>query len=36
MDEAFLLPAMLILPGMALGGIGALIVAGAKRFSRAA
>ena len=34
LDEAFLLPAMLILPGTALGGIGGLLGAGTKRFSR--
>jgi hypothetical protein len=36
LDEAFLLPVMAILPGMVLGGIGGLVGAGAKRFSRAA
>jgi hypothetical protein len=34
LDEAFLLPTMLILPGTALGGIGGLLGAGTKRFSR--
>jgi hypothetical protein len=35
LDEAFQLPVFLILPGIALGGIGGLVGAGAKRFSRA-
>jgi hypothetical protein len=36
LDEAFLLPVIAILPGMVLAGIGGLVGAGAKRFSRAA
>ena len=36
LDEAFTLPAMLILPGIALAGIGGLVGAGTKRFSRSA
>jgi hypothetical protein len=36
LDEAFSLLAMLILPGIALGGIGGLVGAGTKRFSRSA
>lgn len=35
LDEAFLLPAFLIVPGIVLGGIGGLIGAGAKRLGRA-
>jgi hypothetical protein len=36
LDEAFQLPAVLIVPGIALGGIGGVLGAGAKRFSRVA
>ena len=36
LDEAFSLPAMLILPAIALGGIGGLVGAGTKRFWRSA
>jgi hypothetical protein len=36
LDEAFTLPAMLILPGIALAGVGGLVGAGTKRFSRSA
>jgi hypothetical protein len=35
LDEAFFLPAFLIVPGIVLGGIGGLVGAGAKRLSRA-
>ena len=34
LDEAFSLPAILILPGVALGGIGGLLGAGSRCFSR--
>jgi len=33
LDEAILLPAFLIVPGIVLGGIGGLVGAGAKRLS---
>jgi hypothetical protein len=36
LDELFHLPVMLILPGMVIGGIGALVGTGARKFSRAA
>ena len=36
LDEAFLLPAIMVAPGFVIGGVGGLVGAGAKRFARAA